>query len=366
MNPSVLFPLLIAVIDLVWLLVLIGIPLLTPSFLFGVYVPQEDRKLPQVARIRRIFILLSVAVALIGIIFAFAFYAWSSGSANLALLGLLIPQIVGMIVVWNVCRRQALSLKSVQNWKAPDVSKRTAYIGSDRESVKAGASTWLYGLHLAIIALTVILVAINWERIPNPIPVHFDMAGLPDRYAEKTFSGVYMLTMIQLLFTAICLGTHLMIRRMRQNLNPSTPQASLNKQIQLRSINTWMLFSISLIVTVMLSWIQIRSTSSFTGTLPIGFAAAFLLLLLIPIVAFLVVLRRRGLQEEGINRYHSEDQFWRGGVFYFNPQDPYLFTEKRAGLGWTFNFARPLGWLLMAAIILLPLTAIVTTMMLQS
>jgi len=364
MNPSISFILLI--IDLVWLFVLIGIPLLTPSFLFGVYIPQESRKLPQVARIRRIFIVLSVVVALIGMILAVASYSLSSGSANLALLGLLIPQIVGMIVVWSFCRRQALVLKSTQKWKAPDVSKRTAYIGSDREAVKSGASTWLYLLNIAIIALTGILIAFNWERIPNLIPVHFDLAGVPDRYAEKTFSSVYMLTMIQLLLTAICLGTHLMIRRMRQNLNPSTPQASLKKQIQLRSMNTWMLFSISLIATMMLSWIQIRSTSHFTGTLSIGFSAAFLLLLLIPIMAFLIALRRRGLQEEGVNRYHSEDRFWRGGVFYFNPQDPYLFTEKRTGLGWTFNFARPLGWLLMAAIILLPVTAIITTMMLQS
>jgi len=40
----------------------------------------------------------------------------------------------------------------------------------------------------------------------------------------------------------------------------------------------------------------------------------------------------------------DNDQVWVGGIFYVNPNDPRLLVEKRSGLGWTFNFAYPIGW----------------------
>jgi len=46
----------------------------------------------------------------------------------------------------------------------------------------------------------------------------------------------------------------------------------------------------------------------------------------------------------------NNDQLWVGGVFYVNPNDPRLLVEKRSGLGWTFNFAYPIGWWLTGGI----------------
>lgn len=364
MNSANSFVLLIAFIDLLWLFALLGIPSLMTATLVGVYVPEEERNIPQVAQIRRAFWLRGLGSAAVGAILSILAYFLSQGSEGWTLAFLLVPQALGLIVTWNFSRREALRLKAEREWKVPQSSKRTAYIGSDRESATIGVSAWVYLLHLLIILITVALIAFNWSRIPNPIPVHFDAAGLPDRYAEKSVGTVYALTIFQVLFTALFVGIHVSLRRMPQSLDPSDPQGSLRKQIQLRASNSWMLFLISLIVMIMFSWIQIRSTYDFRGTLPIGFAIGFLLLLMIPIIGFVIYIRRRGLEDQGINRRHSEDRFWRGGMFYFNPQDPSLFAEKRLGLGWTFNFARPIVWLLMTAIILLPLAAIVATTLL--
>src|SRR5699024_9694244 len=54
----------------------------------------------------------------------------------------------------------------------------------------------------------------------------------------------------------------------------------------------------------------------------------------------------------------DDDEHWKLGIFYFNPQDPALFVEKRFGVGWTNNFARPLSWVLLGLIILIPLSLI--------
>ncbi|MCB5239494.1 DUF5808 domain-containing protein [Niallia circulans] len=48
------------------------------------------------------------------------------------------------------------------------------------------------------------------------------------------------------------------------------------------------------------------------------------------------------------------DSYWKGGLFYFNKNDPSIFVEKRFGIGWTLNFANPIGYV----IIFLPLLII--------
>ena len=50
-----------------------------------------------------------------------------------------------------------------------------------------------------------------------------------------------------------------------------------------------------------------------------------------------------------INR--DDDRYWRGGMIYFNKEDPALFVEKRFGIGFTINFARPAAILLFVGII---------------
>jgi uncharacterized membrane protein len=50
----------------------------------------------------------------------------------------------------------------------------------------------------------------------------------------------------------------------------------------------------------------------------------------------------------------TPDACWHGGQFYYNPQDPALFVEKRAGLGLTFNFGNRMSWVVAALTLLIP------------
>jgi uncharacterized membrane protein len=52
----------------------------------------------------------------------------------------------------------------------------------------------------------------------------------------------------------------------------------------------------------------------------------------------------------------TQDKYWKLGVFYFNRDDPAVVIEKRFGLGYTLNFARPITWI----IILLALAGALT------
>jgi uncharacterized membrane protein len=59
----------------------------------------------------------------------------------------------------------------------------------------------------------------------------------------------------------------------------------------------------------------------------------------------------------------TPDQCWKGGLIYYNPDDPALWVEKRFGVGWTVNCGNPRSWLLLGGLLLfamgVPLLSIV-------
>jgi uncharacterized membrane protein len=47
----------------------------------------------------------------------------------------------------------------------------------------------------------------------------------------------------------------------------------------------------------------------------------------------------------------DDDRYWKFGNIYYNPEDPALFIEKRFGIGWSINFGRPLGIVIVLGIL---------------
>ncbi len=43
----------------------------------------------------------------------------------------------------------------------------------------------------------------------------------------------------------------------------------------------------------------------------------------------------------------DDDKYWKAGIFYVNKNDPSIFVEKRFGVGWTINFANPIGYIIL-------------------
>lgn len=43
----------------------------------------------------------------------------------------------------------------------------------------------------------------------------------------------------------------------------------------------------------------------------------------------------------------DNDRYWKGGIFYMNPDDPAPFLPERFGIGWTINLGRPAAWAFM-------------------
>lgn len=59
----------------------------------------------------------------------------------------------------------------------------------------------------------------------------------------------------------------------------------------------------------------------------------------------------------------QNDEFWRWGIFYYNPNDPAIWVDKRTGLGWTLNFAHKESWVIIFIILAIPVTFLVFTVL---
>ena len=57
------------------------------------------------------------------------------------------------------------------------------------------------------------------------------------------------------------------------------------------------------------------------------------------------------------------DRYWKLGIFYFNPDDSAVLVEKRFGLGYSLNFARPTAWIILLLLLMATLIPVLAHLM---
>jgi uncharacterized membrane protein len=50
---------------------------------------------------------------------------------------------------------------------------------------------------------------------------------------------------------------------------------------------------------------------------------------------------------------------WKGGILYYNPDDPVLFIGRRDGAGFTLNMGNPWSWVVLGSPLLIALSGLV-------
>lgn len=219
----------------------------------------------------------------------------------------------------------------------------------------AGAAAWL---------------RTHWDSIPPRFPIHWGIEGQPNGWAERGTLAVYgPLLLGALLIVLLAVVGHVQLRAARP-IHPGAP-AHYTEVRYRRGIFRVMLAAEHLLAltfgwAALLPLLVPASTSANArGGPPPGLAAVLVLPLLFAIGSILYLRRLRPLHAPhpagpagptSAGLHGREDQNrWRGGVFYVNPDDPSLWVPKRLGIGYTLNFARPTAWLVMGLLLAAPL-----------
>jgi uncharacterized membrane protein len=195
----------------------------------------------------------------------------------------------------------------------------------------------LLAVPLGALAATAAYLHEHRAQLPERFPMHWDLQGAPNRWAERTAMGVYAPLAVggalTLMMAAIALAAWWGARR-----------------------SVWS----SPVVVPLVGWTwTVGGLFTMMGLLPLhyfplgqvfGFAGGMMTV----IVVVTVIAVRRMQRPDAPRGEMTPDTCWHGGIFYYNPQDPALLVEKRIGVGWTFNFAHPVAWLILALLVAVP------------
>jgi uncharacterized membrane protein len=211
-------------------------------------------------------------------------------------------------------------------------------------------------IHFAIIIANITLVLLNYNRFPEILPMQFDFNGQVTRSVYKSYRTLLGLNCMQIVMTLLFMFINWSILKSKQQINANDPQKSIQQNTTFRL--RWSLFIIltGLLIILLFSFIQLNMM--FTLNIEILSIVSISIVSMILIGALLLSFttgqggsRVGGRIVPSNVETNNNDAYWKLGGIYFNPHDPSLFVEKRMGVGWTLNFARPMSWFLLLGIL---------------
>lgn len=219
---------------------------------------------------------------------------------------------------------------------------------------------YLFALPMIVTVGVIAYSGFHYQLLPDRIPTHWGVNGKPDAFTDKPPFTAVSIPLIMLVTQGMFLGINEGKRNSGIKLSASSLNASRNRQLTLRKNSSIFMFFSSVLVTILFTFLQLSTIHQGLGrdTAMIVLPIAFLILMFIGVIWLAVKVGNADKQldeaADGKIADYDEDENWKLGLFYFNKSDPSIFVEKRFGVGWSLNFANPIGY----AIVFIPLVLV--------
>lgn len=192
-------------------------------------------------------------------------------------------------------------------------------------------------LCLALGIAAVVTGVLRYDALPEHYPTHFGFSGEPDAFGAKSWGTALGPLVIGQLSALVIFAITLAIPG--KGAGTRAPLAALGCAIG-GGVSLMCLSGYIADDAVPSPWVL----------------WAFLAVTLAATVWLVVVSVRTGRRDLADD---PDREHWHlGGLVYANPDDPDVLVSKRMGLGTTINFGRPLGWAVLA-LILVPVAILV-------
>lgn len=337
--------------------------LMAKTLPFGVRIPPDRVNEPIIQHVYRdyhtglIVILLLVEAA--G--WFFATYYSSLPIANIG--GVFITLALIYLDFYSAHRRIAQAKKR-GNWYAGLRQVVMADISSNQQPAHISL-LWFVPAFIMLIAMIIVAV-VRYPVLPQQLPTHFGIDGQPNQWTDKLVA-LWTLPLPAIFTTALLFGLARYIPQARQQVDPANPEADVAYQHELRHRTSQVL----LVLTTIINLIFLVILMITFGVLPINsvnaVVPALMFMLLIVIIGIVVYLTRtitlrnqRQARTQPDTKFvvQDDDRYWIGGMFYYNPDDPALWIEKRIGIGWTVNLGNPWGKVFIISVVAIILVSI--------
>jgi uncharacterized membrane protein len=324
-----------------------------PTVPFGVRVPPEHARATVIRRERHTYQWRTAAIGACCIVTAVLVHGHGHGSWWPARV-VLLAELAADFGCYQIARRNIAAVKHAEHWYAGH-RQVVATDTSWRTDPPRFPARWLMPA-LAVIAATVIAGVIRYPDLPARLA-----AGFGHHSAPKSVVSAFAIVVGQVYVTLLWTGLMLIVYRSRPDIEAADPAASTRRYRRFLAACTraililLALVDLSLLLAALAEW-QVYRPSGLASALPVlPFAAG---LLILAVVTFRTGQGGSRLPGPGpgpaAGTDRDDDRFWKAGLIYLNRDDPAIMVGARFGVGWTFNVANPMAWLVIAGIIAAP------------
>jgi uncharacterized membrane protein len=213
--------------------------------------------------------------------------------------------------------------------KAPEV--RQASLSSS--PAKENFNLWITLAPFLTLAAVAVYLQVHWNNVPLRFPAHWGADGRDDGWASRDWRGVYGPLLFGAFLNVILLALAWILSH--------ESRKTVMRYVTVRCVQ-FLLYPLTL-MSILAALRPLLSTSLWLGQ---G-------VLLVSIAGLLYWSYRKITAPSAKDEVPEPrgDDYWKAGVFYWNPDDPAIFVSKRLGIGYTMNFANKWSWLAMGTIV---------------
>ncbi|MBH5318985.1 DUF1648 domain-containing protein [Paenibacillus sp. GSMTC-2017] len=328
---------------------------------FGVTIPEEAQKDSKITALRFQYLWLNGGI---GAVITASLLWFSNKTVSEQQWGImLVSHVLGYLLLsFVIYLKQHYSvkhLKEQKGWLTSSVQR--VMINTKFRNAKLTVSYFWFIPHVLLILATILIGVLNFDQFPEQIPMKYGLDGEVSRSVERSYMAVLWPALIQALLLIVFILINFSISRSKQIVEASDPEGSLMRNAIFRRYWSVYIIITGLLMAVMFGFIEIGMLLEW-GSNEVTFITLVASGIVVIYAIVLSVITGQGgsrIKIEGVSKAQTmpmgdQDQYWKLGQIYFNPQDPSVFVEKRFGVGWSINFGRPMGWI----IILVPLALI--------
>ncbi|MGL6185242.1 MAG: DUF1648 domain-containing protein [Clostridium chrysemydis] len=287
-------------------------------------------------------------------------------------IGILIVPIVFTIQYKNA-NREILKVKKDKGWN--NEFKGKIYVDLNvkgtEDDVKINNKPFIIALIIAIIPLIITLFI--YKSLPSTLAMQFDFSGNPSRViSTHTLGGFLELIMIPILNIFIVFIFYITTlydfkKRKTQSLNGGTyNQIKFKDKITGEALNK--LNGISAVLTAIFLFfiniylLKLIPQDKNTFLILMGCTGVFvLIIILVSIKAMNDTTKSSKGDLNEKEYYRDDDEYYKLGMFYYNPLDPSILKEKRYGIGYDLNYGNIISKIIIGVCILCLLGSIILT-----
>jgi uncharacterized membrane protein len=351
------------------LILILALQLITPKIsrreiYFGVRIPEEQLNNNELKKVYSKFISTSLLICIPFIlIFNLILFYKEQLSVAIFTAGILLYTLVNTLIYYFY-HKEVKKMKQDNHWD--DGRKQIVVVDTEfskNKGKKMLASTWWFLIPIALIIVNAVMGLAVYNSLPERIATHWNAAGEINGWQRKSYGTIMQMPVVQLFLTFIMFISYKTIGWAKQQIDTSNPEESKEKN---------RIFRYAWSVYMILSTILLTAMFTFMNMIVLGIIKIDSKLML-PIILMITGIMLAGsiyltvklgqggsrinlgkLNEKKVNSgSKNDDQYWKLGCIYFNPEDPSIFVEKRFGVGWTMNYGSIGGILALLGLILL-------------